>query len=116
MWSKLLSRQMARANWSMERFEGLQRNRFSSAQLTLEVMFTTARHKPWKGPVGLVLSAERNTAVEAEMWRRFTPALDVRVIDVKHRNLFGASARATGDAVAEIVDDAEAQGRVLHRQ
>ena len=80
--------------------------------MTLEIMFATARYQPWRGPIGLVLSADRDATVTAETWRRFTPSHDLRVLDGRHNDVFGASAQVTSSILAEFIHLADQQASI----
>ena len=91
-----------------ERIAAVPRHRMRRAQKTLEVMFAGARHKPWRGPAGAIVSRTRNALIDPDDWPRLRAAHDIRVLDATHRDVFNDRAEATSAILTEFVDRGEA--------
>lgn len=96
------------------RIAAIPRRRLRRAQKTLEVMFAGARHEPWRGPAGVLVSRTRNAMIDPGHWPRLKAASDIRVLDATHREVFNDQAATTGALLIEFIEHAEAN-RAAHR-
>jgi len=77
-------------------------------------MFAGARHEPWRGPAGVIVSRTRNAMIDPGHWPRLKAASDIRVLDATHREVFNDQAATTGALLIEFIEHAEAN-RAAHR-